>query len=180
MGLCKTYGKFLYYKYIKKDTTAYARSLGVKIGKGGQILANPISCFGTEPWLITLGDHVDVTSGVRFFTHDGGIWVVRGVEERFNQYDSFAPIKVGNNVMVGSGVQVMPGVSIGDNVIIAAGAVVSRDIPSDSIYGGVPARKISDLDGYMEKMRQTAVPTKAMSLAEKRKWLLVHKPEWFQ
>lgn len=73
MGQLKKWGLSLYYSLIKKDVTAYARKLGVTVGEGGQILANPISCFGPEPWLITLGDHVDVTNGVRFFTHDGGI-----------------------------------------------------------------------------------------------------------
>ncbi len=55
------------------------------------------------------------------------------------------PITVGDSVWFGAGVQVMPGVRIGSNVVVAAGAVVTKDIPSNSLVAGVPARKIKDL-----------------------------------
>lgn len=169
----------LYHCYIKRDKLEYAKKLGVKMGKDCQILANPYHCFGSEPWLITLGDHVDVTEDVKFFTHDGGIWVARGLKPELNEYDSFKPIKVGNNVMIGVRVQIMPGVVIGDNVIIGGGAIVTKDIPSNSIVAGTPARKISDLDKYLGRLEENIVPTKHLSQADKRKWLMKHRKEWF-
>jgi acetyltransferase-like isoleucine patch superfamily enzyme len=48
-------------------------------------------------------------------------------------------IDIGNNVWIGYGVQILPGIKIGDNSIIAAGAVVTKDVPPNSIYGGIPA-----------------------------------------
>ncbi|NAW11179.1 DapH/DapD/GlmU-related protein, partial [Salmonella sp. gx-h1] len=52
------------------------------------------------------------------------------------------PITVGNNVWFGGGVKVMPGVTIGNNVVIAAGSVVTRDIPDNVLAGGVPCKVI--------------------------------------
>ena len=56
------------------------------------------------------------------------------------------PIIVGNNVWIGGGVNIVAGVVIGDNVVIAAGAVVTKDVPSNCVIGGVPAKKIKDLE----------------------------------
>lgn len=169
-----------YYVYIRHDTVKYAKKLGVRMGKECQILTDPRNAFGTEPWLITLGDHVDVTAGVSFLTHEGGIWVARGLNEKLKDYDYFMPIKVGNNVMIGIDSVIMPGVTIGDNVVIAAKSVVTKDIPSNSIVGGMPAKRIADLDGLMEKLEKGCVPTKKMTAAEKYEYLKKEKPEWFE
>ena len=152
-----------YFMRIRRDTTAFARLLGVRIGTGGQILGDPVAIFGTEPWLITLGDHVDVTSGVSFLNHEGGIWVARGLKPELNEYDKFSPIRVGNNVMIGTGSLIMPGVTIGDNVIIAGHSVITKDIPSNSIVGGCPAKRISDMGRFLERLEDGLVPTKKMA-----------------
>ena len=55
------------------------------------------------------------------------------------------PVLIGDDVWIGGNVTILPGVSIGNNVVIAAGAVVVHDIPDNCIVGGVPARKIKDL-----------------------------------
>lgn len=60
-------------------------------------------------------------------------------------------IKVGNNCFIGHSVIILPGVTIGDNVIIGAGSIVTRDIPSDSVVAGIPAKVVCSLDGYYEK-----------------------------
>ncbi len=69
---------------------------------------------------------------------------------RRNQGLEYAyPIKVGNNVWFGAGVQVMPGVTIGDNVVIGGGSIVVKDIPSDCVAVGnpcKPVRKITEAD----------------------------------
>ena len=57
-----------------------------------------------------------------------------------------APVVIGKNVWLGASVTVVPGVTIGDNAVIAAGAVVTKDVPANTIAAGVPAKVIRELD----------------------------------
>lgn len=169
-----------YYFYIKRDRVAYARKLGVRIGEHCQLLVDPQKTFGTEPWLIKLGNHVDVTSGVRFLNHEGGIWCARGINPKYEEKDIFAPISVGNNVMIGVDSLIMPGVKIGNNVIIAGHSVVTKDIPDGAVVAGVPAKQISTIDKFMESIEdRNLVPTKYMTQGQKKKYLQEHFPDWF-
>lgn len=68
----------------------YARYLGVKIGDNCDI--QNVS-FGSEPYLIEIGNHVQITSGTKFFTHGAG-WVLR---DKYPKIDFFGKIKVGDN-----------------------------------------------------------------------------------
>lgn len=140
----------VYYMYIRHDAAAYARHLGVRMGEGCQVLTDPQIAFGTEPWLIKLGNHVDVTLGVQFLNHEGGIWCARGIDPEYNKLDCFAPTVVGNNVMIGVHSLIMPGVHIGNNVIIAGHCVVTKDIPDGAVVAGVPAKQISTVDAAQE------------------------------
>lgn len=56
------------------------------------------------------------------------------------------PVRIGDDVWIGGNVTILPGVTIGNNVVIAAGAVVTKDIPDNCLYGGVPAKKIKDIE----------------------------------
>jgi maltose O-acetyltransferase len=56
-----------------------------------------------------------------------------------------SPVKIGNDVWIGGKVTITPGVSIGNNVVVAAGAVVTKDVPDNVLVGGVPARVIKPL-----------------------------------
>ena len=55
------------------------------------------------------------------------------------------PVQIGNNVWIGSGVQIMPGVSIGDNTVIGAGSTVTRDLPADVVALGTPCRVVRQI-----------------------------------
>ncbi|MFC4243347.1 acyltransferase [Gryllotalpicola reticulitermitis] len=101
--------------------------------------------FGSEPHLISLGNRVTVTAGVRFITHDGAAWVLRKSHPGIGVY---GPISVGNNVFIGFNALILPDVHIGDDSIVAAGAVVTRDVPSGAVVGGVPARVLSRITDY--------------------------------
>lgn len=146
---------------------AYARSIGVTIGSNCRLIGVR---FSTEAYLVTLGDHVSATD-TRFETHDGGVWVFRDQDP---DIDIIKPITIGSNVYFGHGCVVLPGVTVGDNVVVGAGAVVSRDIPSNSVAVGVPARVIKTLDEYRQSTATQRLPTKNLSAAAKKEWLLNH------
>lgn len=126
--------------------------------------------FGTEPYLITIGNHVRITQGVKFITHDGGVWVLRD-EQGLSDIDVIGPIKVGNNVSIGWNAIIMPNVTIGDNCIIGAGAIVTKDIPSNTVAVGVPARVIESIDEYRSKVVEKGIHSKRMSKKEKKIFL---------
>ena len=87
---------------------------------------------------VIFGDNVFIAPDCGFYTAGHPLDV-----ERRNQGLEYAyPITVGNNVWFGGGVKVMPGVTIGNNVVIAAGSVVTRDIPDNVLAGGVPCKVI--------------------------------------
>lgn len=152
----------------------FLRKKGAKIGKHCEIYKS--ANFGSEPYLITVGDHVRINEGVWLVTHDGGYWVLRdkhsGLSDEFSDMDHFGKIVIGNNVHIGTDAIIMPGVTIGDNCVVACGAVVTHDIPSGSIVGGVPAKLIETLDEYSKKAKKVGIHTKYMSQVQKKEYLL--------
>ncbi|SIR78661.1 acyltransferase [Microbacterium sp. RURRCA19A] len=125
----------------------FARRKGVTIGRDCRILSNIVT---TEPWLITVGDRVTISSEVTFITHDGSGWLVR--DDRGRRY-RYAPITLGSDVFIGAGVTIMPGVSIGDHVVVGAGSVVTKNVPAGTVVAGVPARAVSTWDDFERKVR---------------------------
>lgn len=152
------------YRRFFWSTQRLARHEGVKIGVCCDI--QKVS-FGSEPFLIEIGNHVQVTSGTKFFTH-GAAWVLR---EEQPDVDFFGRITVGDNVYIGNDSLIMPGVRIGNNVVIAAGSVVTRSVPSNSVVGGNPAKIIGDYFSFRERMLAMNVGSKGMRRWEKRKYL---------
>ena len=94
-------------RYLRRETSivldpvGWARSIGVVVGERCRLIDIDSRTFSSEPYLISLGNHVTLTTGVRFITHDGGVWVFR---DENPEIDVIAPIKIGNNVFVGNNV----------------------------------------------------------------------------
>ena len=107
--------------------------------------------FSTEPWSISLGNNVFITKEVLFITHDGGTLLFRN---KFPSLEYTAPITVKNDVYIGVRSLIMPGVTIGNNCIVAAGSIVTKNIPDNSVVGGVPARIIKSTEEYLENMKR--------------------------
>ncbi len=154
---------------LRSDSVRAARRLGVEIGTGCRLINLTRSTFGSEPFLVTMGDRVEVAAEVRFVTHDGGVWVLR---DRHPDLDVVAPIRVGSNVFIGIGVVILPGVTIGDNVVIGARSVVNKDLAGGAVYAGVPARRLSTIADYEAKSLARGVPTKRMDPQSKRSALI--------
>lgn len=126
--------------------TAFARRKGVTVGEGCRILTRR---FGSEPWLITIGRKVTVSSDVVFINHDGAGWL--HADDRGRRY-RYAKIEIGDNSFVGSGTILMPGVRIGTNCVVGAGTIVTKSVPSGSVVAGNPARYICSFDQFISKV----------------------------
>lgn len=100
--------------------------------------------------MIELADNVRLSFNVTFVTHDGGTWAFRD-NKRYADVIRYGKIYVGEHTFIGTGVIIMPGVTIGKRCVIGAGAVVTRDIPDNSVAVGVPAKVISTTEQYAEK-----------------------------
>ncbi len=143
--------KVLYDRYrCNKDPASYARSLGVKVGEGTRFYGTSPKMFSTEPWVITIGNNCNITDDVLFMTHDAG---TLAVENECGRWVIVGDIVLGNNVYVGTRSTILPGVHIGDNSIIGAGSVVTKDIPANVVAAGVPCRVIRSRDEYIEKVK---------------------------
>jgi len=134
----------------QKDPIGYAKSIGVNICGKVYFYSSPVGMFGSEPWMITLGDNVYITTEVRFITHDGGTLPLR---KEVPDLEITKPIVVGNDVFIGVRSLIMPGVTIGNRCIIAAGSVVTKDVQDNCVVGGVPAKLIKTTDDYLEKLK---------------------------
>ena len=146
--------KTLYKHYLRKmKPLVYAKKVGVNFPEGELHLYGSVG-WSTEPWIITLGKNVHITDGVRFITHDGGTLPFR---KDVPDLEITKPIVVGNDVYIGNCAIILPGVTIGNSVIIAAGAVVTKDIPDNSVVGGVPARIIKTADEYLDKIKKESL-----------------------
>lgn len=166
--------KILYQVKLRKadpygKAILYAQREGIKMG-------NKCICFGkvdfgSEPYLISLGDNVMISDNVHFVNHDGGILIL-DVNGWLPNSDIFGRITVGNNVFIGRDATILKGVHIGNNVIIGAGAVVSKDCEDNSIYAGIPARKIKTLQEYYENVKDKADFTLNYSPEAKKEYLL--------
>lgn len=117
--------------------------------------------------LISIGDNVVIGSNVTFITHDAYFIVCNNAfpEHRINE--KVGCIKIGNNVFVGANANLMYDISIGDDCIIAAGSIVTKDVPSGEIFGGVPAHNIGYTKNFREKnMKNMKIRAKKEMLEE--------------
>lgn len=142
------------YVLFIKGKKAYAKFLGVNMGNNCRIIT---TLWGTEPFLIRIGNNVTITDGVRFLTHDGSTCLA--TDEKGRRY-LYGRIEIGDNVFIGVNTIIMPGVKVGDNVIIAAGSIITKSIPSGTVVGGVPAKILGEFDNLNQKMLRDYITDK--------------------
>lgn len=168
----------------KKLFRAYNRTEDEEVGLRNQILRQLFKKLGENVWIepdfrcefgknITIEDHVyinfgcvildcvEVTIGAHALLGPNiGLYAVNhaaDAEERISGGCSGKPIRIGKNVWLGGDVKVLAGVTIGDNAIIGAGSIVTKDIPPDVIAVGNPCRVIraitpADKTDYLQRM----------------------------
>ena len=160
-------------KATSSDFVKYLRKKGAKIGENVRFYSPSNTLVDLQaPWLITIGDNVNITHGVIILTHDYS-WSV------LKRYDTSkgvilggqSPVTIGNNVFIGMNAIITRGVTIGDNVIIGAGSVVTKVCDSNGVYAGNPAKKIMSIDEYLAKREQKQFEeAKTMALMYKERF----------
>ena len=93
---------------------ATLKKRGLTIGEGCEILNG--YDFGSEPYLVTIGENVRITAGVKITTHDGGCWVLRHMHPELSDCDRFGRVTIGDNCHIGMNALILPGVTIGEIV----------------------------------------------------------------
>ncbi|MGO4691438.1 acyltransferase [Glaciibacter sp. 2TAF33] len=129
-----------------KGTASASRSFGCRVGEDCRILSKIVT---SEPWLVSVGDRVTVSSGVRIITHDGTGWLYR--DRRGRRY-RYAPVSIGSDVFIGAGAIILPGVSIGDNCVVGAGSVVTKSVADGTVVAGNPARVLGSFADLMVRV----------------------------
>lgn len=154
--LKRIYNK-IYDCYVRSSSNRYVtylRKKGMIIGDNFRISGGvrTILIDETRPSLIKIGDNVTINRNFILLTHDfvSGVFI-----NKFNDFiNSSGAVVIGNNVRFGMNCMVLKGVTIGDNCFIAAGSIVTKSVPANSIVGGGPARVLCSIDEYYEKRKK--------------------------
>lgn len=153
------------FKNEKEVVCQYFRDNGMQIGENCNICCNIMT---TEPYLIKLGKNVTISGNVKFITHDNSISkVIEGTT------DVFGRVIIGENCFIGQNATILYGVSLADNIIVAAGAVVTKSFSeSRVIVGGNPAKIIGTWEDYAKKARKKAINVNSVSYEEKKQMVI--------
>lgn len=119
------------------------RKCGAQIGEDVIIWTNKID--KGHAFLLTIGNHVTI-SDARILLHDGST-------QHVVEHSRVGSVIIGNNVFIGADAIILPGGSIGNDVVVGTGAIVTHDIPDNSVVAGNPARILRSYDEFCKKVR---------------------------
>ena len=155
------------YWHVLVSPEKEARHIGVNIGKNCLISTR---YWSSEPYLITIGNNVQVTDKVSFHTHGGG----QAIRQTHPDFDCFGKIHIEDYAYIGAWSHIMAGVTIGEGALVAGGSVVTKSVPPHTVVGGNPARYICTTEEYYERNKQYDIGTKRKKQTknERRSYLL--------
>ena len=139
---------------------------GLKIGKETHIFSE---IGGGEPYLISIGSHTTISSGVSLLTHDASIGTLKNRQE---YSDIIGRIVIGNNVFIGKNSIILYGVTIGNDCVVAAGSVVTKNVPDGIVVGGNPAKYICMTRDYINKCNDNKLSLHGLNYKERKKAIL--------
>jgi len=136
------------------------RARGVTIGKRTHI-GPMVTIDDVYPYFVIIGDNVSIAGQNFILTHSKPMTYHKKISEAY-----VAPVIIENNVWVAINVTILPGVRIGEGSVIAAGSVVTKDIPPFVFAAGIPAKPIKDIS---EKLKHNYSEKRFKALMAKRK-----------
>ncbi len=110
---------------------------GCNIHAGARLFVN-FGCIVLDCAAVTIGDDVQVATAVQIITATHPL----DPTERLSGWEMARPVRIGHRAWIGSGAILLPGVTVGDDAVVGAGAVVTRDVPPGAVVAGNPARVI--------------------------------------
>lgn len=119
---------------------------GVRFGRGVLVMPT-VELDLSHGFLITIGDRTRIAHHARILVHDASA-------QRDLHYGRVGSVTIGSDALIAERVTILPGVTIGDRVMVGVGSVVASDIPSNSRAMGVPARVYGTFDAYLEETRR--------------------------
>ena len=159
----KAFIRYIYHTFLfnwhrrsNKSFCKYLKNGGVSLGRNVNFrYPRHTTIDSSRPYLIEIGDNVDINDNFTIMTHDFSSFVFR------NLYHDFVPssgkVKIGSNIYFGRDVTILKGVTIGDNCIIGLGSIVTKNIPSNSVACGTPCKVICTLEEYYKKRKTLSV-----------------------
>ena len=143
-------------RYDSESYIKYLKKIGVIIGER-TVIYDPRTTIidETRPWMIKIGNDVQITSGVTILTHGYDWSVLKGVYGEV--LGSSGAVEIGNNVFIGMHSTILKGVHIGNNVIIGANSLINKNIPDNCVVAGNPCRVIMSLEQYYKKRKAAQV-----------------------
>ena len=152
--LKKFFKRILYFHRCDSETyIEYLRKGGAEIGERVNIFDPQNTIIdATRPFLLKIGNDVQITSGVTILTHGYDWSVLKGVYGKV--YGSAGEVIIGNNCFIGMHTTILKGVHIGDHCIIGANSLVNKDIPSGWVAAGNPAKPIMTIEEYRQKREE--------------------------
>lgn len=153
---------------LYRDPVRYFRSQGVEIGEGVEIFGANLFTFGSEPYLVSIGNQVTISHNVDFITHDGGMRVARLKHPDAYLYGR---IQVADHCFLGAHCVLLPGAKVGTGSVIGSGSIVTGEIPPGVVAIGVPAKPIKLVEEYIQGKRHLWVDTRGLTPNAKRELL---------
>jgi acetyltransferase-like isoleucine patch superfamily enzyme len=158
---------------LHRDPVVYFRSQGVEIGEGVEIFGANLFTFGSEPYLVSIGNQVTISHDVDFITHDGAMRIARAAYP--NAY-LYGRIDIGDNCFLGAHSVLLPGAKIGLGSVIGSGSLVTGEIPPGVVAVGAPAKPVKTVEEYIQGKRHLWVDTGGLAPDAKREFLLRRLP----
>ncbi|MBM3791951.1 MAG: acyltransferase, partial [Acidobacteria bacterium] len=165
----KRLARFLLNLYLRpRSQEERLRSLGAKIG--AEVQLQPFSVDERYARLLTIEDEASIGKGSTIHLSDS--LLNTGSASATPPPVLFGPVRISRRAVVGRNVIILPGVTIGEDAIVGAGSVVTRDVPAGQVAAGVPARVLGSVES-LEKSRFSEE-----RIREDRKNIYIHMPNW--